>query len=126
MARIQISISDEYLDKLDGFCDVAGATRSGVIEVLIRDYFDDLIEKVGEFSGELGEEAEEEGEQHKYPESEILEFRRRQEKEMYGEEGEGEEEEDLEEEGEDEEGEDEEDDEDKDSERSIGKVSSNE
>ena len=104
LARIQISISDEYLDMLDGFCDVAGATRSGVIEVLIRDYFDDLVEKVGEFSGELVEEAEEEeeGEEKKYPESKILKFRRRQEKEMYREEGEGEEEEDLEEEGEEE------------------------
>ena len=113
LARIQISISDEYLDMLDGFCDVAGATRSGVIEVLIRDYFDDLVEKVGEFSGELVEEAEEEeeGEEQKYPESKILKFRRRQEKEMYREEGEGDEEEDLEEieEGDLEEGEEEED-----------------
>ena len=63
VARIQISISYEYLDRLDEFCDVAGATRSGVIGVLIRDYLDDLIEEVGKLSQETSDKEEGEDEE---------------------------------------------------------------
>ena len=63
-------MSDERLGVLDEFCDVAGASRSGVIDVLIRDYLDDLIDDVSKLAKDLGEEEEDEGDEEEEDEEE--------------------------------------------------------
>jgi len=60
MVRVQLTISDPIMEILDGFCKQAGASRSGVIEVLISEYLDDLIEKIAKLPEKLQDEDEDE------------------------------------------------------------------
>lgn len=50
-----MDISDELSIYLDKFCELAGTSRSGVLEVLIRDRLCNLIKVVGNLPENIGE-----------------------------------------------------------------------
>ena len=58
MASFRVDISDELSIYLDKFCELAGTSRSGVLEVVIRDRLTNLIKVIGNLPENIGEAKE--------------------------------------------------------------------
>jgi len=72
---VTITLSEDALESIDTFCDVAGANRSNVIEVLIINFLEDLIREVAQLSkwGKKWSQNSEENEDEEEAENEAEE-----------------------------------------------------